>query len=76
MSSLYDSSAGATTDTPQGYMGCWTDSSTTKALTGFSVYSTSMSVTSCRSICSAKNLALAGVENSNSESTFFDLCMD
>lgn len=75
MSSVYDSSAGVVTDKPQGYMGCWTDTNR-KALTGFSVYAADMSVTSCRSICSTKQFALAGVEDTRCKSSLQLACQD
>lgn len=68
-SSVYTTSAGAATAQPQGYLGCWQETNP-KAVQGFGQWLDTQSVDGCRSICTAKGFALAGLSNGKRSSRY------
>ena len=63
ITSLYESRIGADTSslyTNTGYEGCYTDSNSGRALTGFSYTSSAMTNSICQRTCAGKGFALAG----------------
>lgn len=61
-SSVYRSDVGESATQPQGYLGCWQET-TPKAVQGFGQWLDGQSVDSCRTVCSTKGFTLSGLSN-------------
>ncbi|WVQ85831.1 hypothetical protein IAT38_007999 [Cryptococcus sp. DSM 104549] len=63
---LYNATGASTAVTkPDGWISCWTDSTTGRSLTGYQYSATPMSAKACRTACNLQGFSIAGTENGN-----------
>ncbi|WWD20503.1 hypothetical protein CI109_104979 [Kwoniella shandongensis] len=65
---LYNTTEPASATTvvkPDGWISCWTDSSSSRTLQGYSYNASPMSANACKIACAAKGFAYAGTESGN-----------